>query len=113
MPLDLECPSCGRKLRVPESAVGKTIRCPACKKAFKALASVLPVAELEQDVPVLKPAGPRRAKAVGFRCPFCGTTKPPKDVIRVKPHVGLFQFDIFETRRICSECRMQLGIVAD
>ena len=25
------CPDCKRKLKVPDTAVGKTIRCPACK----------------------------------------------------------------------------------
>ena len=29
-PIDLECPECKKKLRVPATAVGKRIRCPAC-----------------------------------------------------------------------------------
>ena len=35
MPIDLKCPSCGKKLRLPESAIGKKSRCPGCSKVIR------------------------------------------------------------------------------
>src|SRR6266542_2624240 len=32
--MQIFCPSCQRQLRVPDQAVGKTVRCPACKTTF-------------------------------------------------------------------------------
>jgi predicted Zn finger-like uncharacterized protein len=45
-PVSLECPSCRKRLRVPASAAGKTVRCPACKTGFTAQAvapAVVPI----------------------------------------------------------------------
>lgn len=39
MPLIVTCPGCGRKLTVPERALGRAGRCPACKARFVARAS--------------------------------------------------------------------------
>lgn len=36
MPLTLTCPECHRKLKVPETAAGKKVRCPECQAAFRA-----------------------------------------------------------------------------
>src|SRR5689334_19409449 len=30
----IECPECGRSLRLPETAAGKQVRCPACEVVF-------------------------------------------------------------------------------
>jgi predicted Zn finger-like uncharacterized protein len=40
MPLEVGCPSCDAKFRVPESAAGKKIRCPKCKGAIEVPASI-------------------------------------------------------------------------
>ena len=32
--MQIFCPSCQRQLRVPDTAVGKTVKCPACQKTF-------------------------------------------------------------------------------
>src|SRR5262245_37493261 len=34
MPLVAECPSCGRKLAIPEHLAGRAVRCPKCTHAF-------------------------------------------------------------------------------
>jgi predicted Zn finger-like uncharacterized protein len=34
-----QCPSCNRKLRVPENLLGKSVRCPECKETFTVHAS--------------------------------------------------------------------------
>jgi predicted RNA-binding Zn-ribbon protein involved in translation (DUF1610 family) len=31
MPISFECPTCGMKLKAPESAVGKSLACPGCQ----------------------------------------------------------------------------------
>src|SRR4051812_42972148 len=38
MPIIIECPSCGRQLRVSDEAQGKKVRCPSCKTTFTAAA---------------------------------------------------------------------------
>lgn len=35
MPLEIDCPACLRKFRVPDSAAGKKIRCPKCQGAIE------------------------------------------------------------------------------
>ena len=32
----IECPSCGRKLRVPDELLGKAVKCPTCEHMFEA-----------------------------------------------------------------------------
>lgn len=34
MPIRVDCPSCGRTGRVPENAIGSTIKCPACSHRY-------------------------------------------------------------------------------
>src|SRR5258708_21522466 len=36
MPIECACPACGALLRVPDSSVGKTGRCPKCEERFTA-----------------------------------------------------------------------------
>jgi membrane protein YdbS with pleckstrin-like domain len=36
MPLAVVCPHCGKPGKVPDTTVGKTVRCPVCKGAFRA-----------------------------------------------------------------------------
>ncbi|MFL5339960.1 MAG: hypothetical protein ACJ8F7_07405 [Gemmataceae bacterium] len=36
MPLVVECPSCGRKLKVPDELMGKSVRCADCANTFVA-----------------------------------------------------------------------------
>jgi predicted Zn finger-like uncharacterized protein len=55
----IDCPSCGRKLRVPEEFLGKMVRCPSCGETFDApepaAAALPPPAEA---APAPQPAGP-------------------------------------------------------
>jgi hypothetical protein len=44
MPIDVDCPSCDQKLRVPDELVGKTVRCQKCDTQF------LAVEKVEMDV---------------------------------------------------------------
>src|SRR5262249_24710032 len=47
MPVTLSCPSCDRKLRVPEDLLGKRVKCPNCRNA---IAAEDPNAEVNVDV---------------------------------------------------------------
>jgi predicted Zn finger-like uncharacterized protein len=35
----VDCPSCNRKLRVPEELLGKKVKCPTCSGTFDAVAA--------------------------------------------------------------------------
>jgi membrane protein YdbS with pleckstrin-like domain len=36
MPITATCPHCGKSGKIPDSAVGKAVRCPGCKETFRA-----------------------------------------------------------------------------
>src|SRR5207248_626526 len=38
----VDCPSCSRKLRVPEELLGKKVKCPTCSGTFDAVAAPEP-----------------------------------------------------------------------
>ncbi len=60
MSIHVTCPDCQRKLKVPETAVGKTIRCPACKVRIPPVSeSRSAVSDLENDEPATR--SPSRA----------------------------------------------------
>jgi hypothetical protein len=63
MPTVIRCPSCERRLRVPENVLGKTIRCPACKKTFTAHTDDEPEDEEEEEEEEEAPRPARRKPA--------------------------------------------------
>jgi hypothetical protein len=64
MPLVIRCPSCSRKLRVPENLLGKKVKCPSCAGTFVSQpeSEDLPAAPLpDEQTPrgsKRRPAGP-------------------------------------------------------
>jgi hypothetical protein len=36
MPIQTSCPSCGKTLRVPDTLIGKSVKCPSCQTQFSA-----------------------------------------------------------------------------
>lgn len=81
MSITLDCPTCGRQLRLGDEHAGKRARCPACDTTFsvpseKSYGIALDVADLEVDLP------PRKSKRKANRavaeqfgdksCPNCG-----------------------------------------
>jgi ssDNA-binding Zn-finger/Zn-ribbon topoisomerase 1 len=54
--LDISCPSCGKKMKVPANLVGKLIRCKGCESPFEVMTSSGP-----------KPAKPAPAKPVAAK----------------------------------------------
>src|SRR5207249_3609680 len=39
----IDCPSCSRKLRVPDELLGQTVKCPTCQMVFDATAGPAPL----------------------------------------------------------------------
>lgn len=69
MPIHASCPSCGRQVKAPDHAAGRTVRCPQCGNSFP-MPAVGPAPRLEEaeDLPVRVPppasreAPPRRPR---------------------------------------------------
>ena len=82
--MNVTCPTCGHKCRVPESKMGKQVKCPACSRLFQC-GSMSPPSLMTHPMPTEKPppvqAMPQaRAvqiqpdQSIHYRCPRC--TKP-------------------------------------
>jgi predicted Zn finger-like uncharacterized protein len=57
MPINTDCPSCNRKLRVPDELLGKKVKCPTCGTVFQADESAAPSpAVREEDEPITSTA---------------------------------------------------------
>jgi predicted Zn finger-like uncharacterized protein len=57
MPTTIDCPSCNRKLRVPDDLLGKEVKCPTCGTTFTAAESTAP-----PPVEAEEPSAPARAR---------------------------------------------------
>ncbi len=91
----IDCPSCSRKLRVPDELLGRQVKCPTCEHKFQAAApapaapapgtsrtEVLSQSVLPNEVPS-EPADPQSlpqpVEEEQLRnCPHCGQPVPPK-----------------------------------
>ncbi len=63
MAIELTCPSCQRRLRVPDELLGKTVRCPSCQSTFAATAN-------EPAPPPPPPSGPWPGQEQAPASPF-------------------------------------------
>lgn len=62
MPEIVECPSCRRQLKVPETLINQRVKCPSCGTPFEAVpSSVPPSAAPPAPPPPPAPAAPARA----------------------------------------------------
>src|SRR5438445_8074448 len=90
MPAVIDCPSCNRKLNLPDDLLGREVRCPGCKFTF----TVTPASEMavpplrpvlvREEAPPSRPPAPARLGAgrIGDEpCPMCGQPVPD-DAIR-------------------------------
>jgi hypothetical protein len=57
MPELIQCPECGRKLKVPETLQGKSVKCPGCQAVFTATFGAGEDAE-EEEIPTAKRRAP-------------------------------------------------------
>src|SRR5437016_9501381 len=91
MPQVMRCPHCSKLIRIPDSAAGKHIRCPACKEsllakqlsqepAVLAVSAAVPTHALppveERTLPAKASAGPSVTSATTV-CPACNTKLLP------------------------------------
>jgi predicted Zn finger-like uncharacterized protein len=60
MPITVDCPSCNRKLRVPDDLLGKNVKCPTCGTTFAAGTSPAAPPVEEEERPAPAPVTPRR-----------------------------------------------------
>lgn len=51
MPVESNCPGCGAKVRVPESLLGKSVKCPKCQSVFTAESPEAGFEEVPEDEP--------------------------------------------------------------
>jgi predicted Zn finger-like uncharacterized protein len=58
MSIETNCPGCGTKVRVPESLLGKRVKCPSCTMIFTAEAPAAAFEEVPEDEP--RPTKSRR-----------------------------------------------------
>lgn len=79
--MNVSCPTCGHKCRVPESSLGQQVRCPACSNLFEcgtlsppSLAARPVPPELPTTVrttPSARPVQPQPDQGIHYRCPRC------------------------------------------
>jgi predicted RNA-binding Zn-ribbon protein involved in translation (DUF1610 family) len=93
MPISFQCPNCGKKLKAPDSAAGKSSTCPGCGTSVTCPEPIYdaeelevgqsppkppgfdPFADLESDKPhgVAKPSSADESSTESRRpCPMCG-----------------------------------------
>src|SRR5439155_9074760 len=90
MPQTRRCPHCNKTIRIPDSAAGKQVRCPGCRKEFAVAKNPVlePAVVAASSAPGLKvSAGPRAQSSKETRrpsaiatttvCPACNTTLLP------------------------------------
>jgi phage FluMu protein Com len=58
MPISITCAGCEKKLKVPDTAAGKKIRCPACKSLVEVPDEEVEWAEPDEEVAVTKAVPP-------------------------------------------------------
>jgi predicted Zn finger-like uncharacterized protein len=56
MSITIDCPSCNRKLRVPDDLLGKKVKCPTCGTTFTAGGDAAPPPPAEEELPAPAPA---------------------------------------------------------
>jgi DNA-directed RNA polymerase subunit RPC12/RpoP len=92
--MNVRCPACGHKYRVPERMLGQQAQCPACSKFFQcgsasppslathALPSEAPPAV--QAMPQARAADIQPAQVIHYRCPRC--SKPLESAAHLTGH---------------------------
>ncbi len=76
MPIVMDCPLCGRKVKLPDELAGATVRCPLCQRQFEALLTAEAVPAEPSASPKPSPPPEPGASARSRRCPACGQRIP-------------------------------------
>jgi predicted Zn finger-like uncharacterized protein len=81
MPEQISCPSCGATLRVPETLLGKNVKCPKCQNTFRAETQAAAEPEEPEERVAREPA-PARASSRRRQAPpedYDDEGPPPED----------------------------------
>jgi DNA-directed RNA polymerase subunit RPC12/RpoP len=89
--MNVTCPACGHKWRVPERALGQQVKCPACSKLFQCGSvsppSLTPRPVAAEDPPAVRampqarPVQVQPDQSIHYQCPRC--TKPLESPIHM------------------------------
>ncbi len=77
MPIRMDCPSCGQKLQVPDTAAGKRVKCPGCEAVLDVANTGVTDAESfdfteSRPAPYSVPAYSGGGDSDRRPCPMCG-----------------------------------------
>ena len=88
MPSIIDCPSCSRKLQVPDALLGQQVRCPTCTSVFEALATAKPPPEepSSKPLPLTLPSPPATGGEGWVRGP--SANEPVSEPSRASPTPG-------------------------
>jgi hypothetical protein len=78
----IDCPSCSRKLRVPNEFLGKSVRCPTCGETFAAAEAVAVPPAAAEPTPPPTPEGPAPILDVALKLELddkSAAPPPPKE----------------------------------
>jgi predicted Zn finger-like uncharacterized protein len=82
MPIDVVCPACQQKLRVPDDLVGQDVRCQKCNSQFTAVEEVM-MEVVEEDIAMeVVEEPPDAGYEVVEEPPIAGREKPPPRRLR-------------------------------
>ena len=101
MPISFQCPNCGKKLRAPESAVGKSSKCPGCRDMVTCPEPVYDAEVVEAGVKPENPSGFNPFGDFDDDNPY-GLANPP----------ALADASATESRRPCPMCGEMIVIIA-
>jgi hypothetical protein len=72
MPIQFDCPSCGRALKAPDNTVGKTVKCPHCQGHIQVPGPIYEPEEVPAAPYEMEPAAEAPAQEDRRPCPMCG-----------------------------------------
>ena len=112
MPVEIGCPSCHSKLRVPEELLGRKVRCPQCRQAFQAVAPVKVEAHAKavEDDPVLAevvadaPHAPPHAHKPREVVVHHDQTRPRERMAAAAPAARIGRLTVACARRVGMRC---------
>jgi predicted RNA-binding Zn-ribbon protein involved in translation (DUF1610 family) len=92
MPISFQCPQCGKKLRAPDAAVGKSSKCPGCGRTVICPEPIYDAEVVEMTMTPEKPSGFNPYDDLDVDKPYAMAGPPPVEEAKT------------ESRRPCPMC---------